>query len=67
MFVCVCKGITDQQIKSAVVNGANSVATVNQKLGIASQCGRCASMARDIIKDTLVEMEQSSSMFYQVA
>lgn len=53
MFVCVCKGVTDSNIKQAVAEGANSLREVRNKLGAASQCGKCASLAKDIIKQEL--------------
>lgn len=53
MFVCVCKGITDTQIRDAVNGGAESVRAVKESLGVSSQCGRCVSHVRDVVKETL--------------
>ncbi len=66
MFVCVCKGISDRQIKQAVARGAADLEAVSQSLGVATQCGSCAALANEIIGDTLADIEQSS-LFYQVA
>jgi bacterioferritin-associated ferredoxin len=53
MYVCLCKGITDSQIKDAIYDGATSVRQLRKKLGVASQCGKCTSMTQQIVHDTL--------------
>ncbi len=42
MYVCICKSVTDSQIRSAVNEGACSMRDLCQNLGACSQCGRCA-------------------------
>jgi len=42
MYVCICKSITDTQIRHAVNEGACSMRELCQNLGACSQCGRCA-------------------------
>ena len=53
MYVCLCKGITDTQIRAAVNDGANSMQELRNTLGVASQCGKCGILARDIVRDSL--------------
>lgn len=69
MYVCICKGITDHQIKDAVFGGANTLKDVRKQLGAASQCGKCGIMTKQIIEDTLKDVtdENSSDLFYAVA
>jgi len=50
MYVCVCKGITEKQIQDAVEEGTTSLRGLRLQLGVASQCGRCADCACDVIK-----------------
>ena len=64
MYVCICKGITDTQIRSAVIAGANSVREVRSSLGVASQCGKCGSLARDIVRESLTELAGEQRLFY---
>ncbi|MFL0805336.1 MAG: bacterioferritin-associated ferredoxin [Agarilytica sp.] len=66
MYVCLCKGITDSQIRDAVDAGAESVREVRNELGVSTQCGRCVSHVREIVKSTLEDIP-SSALFYQVA
>lgn len=69
MYVCLCKGITDSQIKEAVYEGATSVGKLRKCLGVASQCGKCGIAAREILQETLTELPSSNGdgQFYAVA
>lgn len=62
MYVCLCKGITDSQIREAVSDGAASLQDVRLQLGVASQCGRCACVARDVINEA--SADSAPGMFY---
>ncbi len=53
MYVCLCKGITDSQIKDAVYGGATDLRQVRKQLGVMSQCGKCGIMTKQIVEDTL--------------
>lgn len=66
MYVCICKGITDTQIRTAVEDGARSVRDVRNTLGVASQCGKCGILTRDIVRESLSDQEQSEQLFYAV-
>lgn len=59
MYVCLCHGITDQQIKEAVNEGANSVKDVSKSLKVATQCGKCAMVAKEIIEQEVQFMASS--------
>ncbi len=65
MYVCLCKGITDSQIRAAVEDGASSLREVRSMLGVASQCGKCGLLARQIVDDALAECRaMDESLFY---
>lgn len=67
MYVCLCKGITDTQIRAAVQDGASSLRDVNRTLGVASQCGKCGVMARDIVRASVEHsVESNQQLFYAV-
>lgn len=51
MYICVCHAITDRQIREIVEQGATSLIEVQQRLPIASCCGRCESTACDVIEE----------------
>lgn len=41
MFICVCLGVTDSEIASAIEQGHDSVHAINRELGAAGCCGSC--------------------------
>ena len=67
MYVCICKGITDTQIRAAVEDGASSLRDVRNTLGVASQCGKCGIMTRDIVRATLLDSSDEQQLFYAVS
>lgn len=66
MYVCLCLGVTDRDIRQAVADGAQSVKEVNSILGTAKQCGKCGMMTRDIVKNELASGE-TQSLFYKAS
>lgn len=61
MYVCLCNGVTDKQIREAIHNGATRMRDLNLELGVASDCGKCACCARQLLKETLCELSPMSS------
>ena len=55
MYVCVCKAVTDGQIRNAVDQGCCSMRELRNELGVATQCGRCAVTAREVLDEALAE------------
>jgi len=51
MYVCICKQVTDKQIKTAIEDGATSMRELRNELGVASQCGQCGSCAKTMLKE----------------
>lgn len=51
MYVCVCKAVTDRQIREAAESGARTLRDLRRDLGVTSECGRCASCAKDCLKE----------------
>ena len=67
MYVCVCKGITDTQIRAAVEDGASSLRDVRNSLGVASQCGKCGILTKEILRESLVDSNDEQQLFYAVS
>jgi len=51
MIVCVCRRISEHQIREAVADGAYSLECLQMDLGVATQCGRCADCASRVLCD----------------
>lgn len=52
MYVCLCTGVTDHQIREAAENGCTSMRQLGKELGVGRQCGRCACTAREILRES---------------
>jgi len=55
MYVCVCNGITDTQLREAIRNGAYTLRALREQVGVATNCGRCAQCARGILLEEMAE------------
>ncbi|MBO1256020.1 (2Fe-2S)-binding protein [Alteromonas sp. 5E99-2] len=56
MFVCMCFGVTDKDIKNAVSNhGAGNMRELKQIVELGSNCGTCIQLAQSIIDETIVD------------
>jgi bacterioferritin-associated ferredoxin len=62
MYVCVCRAVTDHEIKSCVANGACSLRDLRDALGVATQCGRCAGFARAVLQETSASAGRSPAL-----
>lgn len=51
MYVCLCTGVTDRDIREAAENGVSSMRQLGKELGVGRQCGRCACSAREILRE----------------
>ncbi|MFC0338284.1 bacterioferritin-associated ferredoxin [Kushneria avicenniae] len=54
MFVCMCKKVTDGQLKQAVALGASSWEDVSRMTQCSTQCGKCACLAQEIVDEALL-------------
>ncbi len=56
MFVCMCYGITDKQIKNAVeTHGVGNMRELKKVMTLGSQCGKCIELAQEIINNTIMD------------
>ncbi|MFC6327818.1 bacterioferritin-associated ferredoxin [Alloalcanivorax gelatiniphagus] len=62
MYVCLCNGITDSQIREAAESGCDSLRDLRRELGVGSQCAKCARHARQVLRDTRNAMPATSSL-----
>lgn len=67
MYICLCKGITDSQIREAVANGATQFGQLRKDLGVASQCGKCGILARQVFNENLQSNHNEEQLFYAVS
>jgi bacterioferritin-associated ferredoxin len=51
MFVCLCNGLTDRDVRDSAEAGC-SVAMVYRSLGCQPQCGKCVPFVRDMLRQS---------------
>lgn len=51
MYVCVCNGVTDAQIRAAAEQGCQSTQELTMRTGAGSHCGSCLDMAADLLDE----------------
>jgi len=51
VYVCICNGVTDRQIREAVENGCASVSELTMRTGCGATCGSCLDMAAGMIEE----------------
>lgn len=49
MYICICNGITERQVRRAIRDGATTMRELRDTLPIANCCGCCAPAARELL------------------
>jgi bacterioferritin-associated ferredoxin len=51
MYICICKNVTEQEIRDAVAEGEVMCPEDLAKLQVAQNCGSCLCLAEEIFED----------------
>ena len=54
MFVCVCKAVTDSQIREHIAKGAESREAVTKACEAGGDCGACHEKIEEMVEDHLI-------------
>lgn len=65
MYVCLCQGITDKDIRNAINEGCCNYKEVRETLEIAKQCGKCGCLAKQLVKEALTQAQLSQESAVQ--
>ena len=49
MFLCICKSISDTQIREAVDQGARTIGDISARFGVGVECGKCLDDIRQLL------------------
>ena len=66
MYVCICKSVTDSQIRTAVREGVCSMRALCQNLGACSQCGKCAEHVLSKLRQALSDAQPTPHSIFPV-
>jgi len=58
VYVCLCNSVTDSDIRNAADAGVRTMRQLKMQTGCGSNCGKCVTMAREVLRDVLVERRQ---------
>jgi len=53
MYVCICNGVTDRDIREAASDGVANFSELQRRTGCADACGSCAELAEQVLRDAL--------------
>lgn len=53
MYVCLCRAVTDSDIREAVEDGAMHINHLADRYGLGTGCGRCQETAQQMIDEHL--------------
>ena len=51
MYVCICNGVTEQQVRDAADAGCASVAKLTMRTGAGANCGSCVGLAAELLDE----------------
>lgn len=51
MYVCICKAVTEKQIRRAKAAGIDTVDDLRDTLGVTGGCGSCTDMVESILSE----------------
>ncbi len=49
MYVCICNGVTDRQIRDAADAGCASITELTMRTGVGANCGSCLASAEAVL------------------
>jgi len=53
MYICICNGYREREVRDAALRGARTVEDAYQALGNGPCCGCCVAEAQEFIEQTL--------------
>ena len=60
MYVCLCRNVTDRDIRQLVhTEGVTTMRELREHLGVSTQCGKCASCAKEVLQEAVGEQRHA--------
>jgi len=51
VYVCLCNGVTDRQIREAAEAGCRTMPELTMRTGCGATCGSCVAMATQLLEE----------------
>ena len=58
MYICICHGVTDTQIETAIDDGAVTMKQLTNELSVGSQCGKCCQCTKRVLNNKLIQIAE---------
>ena len=55
MYICICNAITERDVRECARRGCCSLDDLSVELGVGTGCGRCRSVAKEILDEARLE------------
>ena len=65
MIICVCKGLSDREIESAIECGNGTEEEVGHSCGAGTDCGSCLQTLRQMLSEKMSHMDRQGSAMTQ--
>ncbi|MFA5632271.1 MAG: (2Fe-2S)-binding protein [Porticoccaceae bacterium] len=53
MYVCICKAVTEKQIRQEILKGACDYGELQLQLDVGTCCGQCRDLTLEILDETM--------------
>ena len=60
MYVCICNGVTERDIRQAAEAGCRSVSELTMRTGCGATCGTCLEMAAAVLDQVAPRGERTA-------
>lgn len=67
MYVCICNGVTEHDIRDAAQAGCRSVPEMTMRTGAGANCGSCLDMVASLLGEALATRELPLPVLQQAA
>ena len=57
MYVCICNGVTERDIRHAAEAGCRTMAELTMRTGAGATCGSCIETATAILEETRAKLD----------
>lgn len=51
MYICICRAVTEAEIRAAIERGAETEDALRSQLGVSTECGKCSADVRRILSE----------------
>jgi len=67
MYVCLCNGVTERDIRNAVASGCVTLGDLTMHTGCGATCGSCLEMVADLLAEAVPLSDDAQVMQAQCA